>query len=128
MNRETIPMEDTMTTPTPAPAGGEAERELEALAQQIADISCAEMWSSPCTGTLENKLAYQAALAALRTRPTDDLAVAVEALREAAATLDWAARRMKGVCSGSDVNAVMLAAGRATEVRAALYKLTGGEA
>jgi len=192
MNRETIPMEDTMTTPTPAPAGGEAERELINsgpwtcfhCGETFIDRACAARHFGADEGkvaaciikgadhgllralrdaeaeadraiqmvhdeTTDAAKAYhaqrcrhtQALISAeevgyergLRdgmaeaARPTDDLAVAVEALREAAATLDWAARRMKGNCSGSDVNAVMLAVGRATEVRAALSKLTGGE-
>ncbi len=41
----------------------------------------------------------------------------VEALKKAARALDWAARQMKGNCTGSAVNATMLAAGNATAVR-----------
>lgn len=53
-------------------------------------------------------------LAALTTPPADDsLGRLREGLREAAETLSWAARRMKGNCSGSDVDAVNLAAGNA---------------
>lgn len=46
------------------------------------------------------------------------------ALNDTASMLDWAARAMKGHCSGGDVNAVMLAAGRATAARAALNRST----
>ena len=41
----------------------------------------------------------------------------VVALDQAARALDWAARQMKGNCTGSAVNATMLAAGNATAVR-----------
>lgn len=44
----------------------------------------------------------------------------VEALREAAETLEWASHRMKGNCSGPDVNAVILAASRARKAAAEL--------
>lgn len=42
------------------------------------------------------------------------------ALAEAGSSLDWAARMMKGNCSGEAVNATMLAAGRIATARAAL--------
>ncbi len=49
-----------------------------------------------------------------------------EALKSAAENLSWAARMMKGNCRGSDVDAVNLAAGHATEARAALDRKESG--
>lgn len=73
---------------------------------------------------------YEEMIAAIRDhyKPAADtitaLTAEVERLRAALAdagrALDGAARKMKGNCSGSDVNAAMLAAGRTAEARAAL--------
>lgn len=41
----------------------------------------------------------------------------VVALDQAAQALDWAARKMKGRCTGTAVDAAMVAAGNATAVR-----------
>lgn len=41
-----------------------------------------------------------------------EIARLLEVLRSAGAALDWAARQMKGNCSGSSVSATMLAAGQ----------------